>query len=269
MKKRPSLWNEFVNDGKVETCPVYDMHGHMGPFYGAYLPFADTESMAVRMERAGVKMLVFCHHAALFDPDAGNTLNIKAIRKFPDRFRAYCAVNPNYPETIKRDLKSFDKYRDVFVGFKFLSDYHQVALTDETNKPVFEFADRNELLVLIHTWGGSRYNGPEQVRKIAETYSKATLILGHSCHGEWEKAIALMKDFPNIYLELCAVVDERGILEKFVDNVGSEKILFGTDVPWFNHHYYIGAVLGSCISDDDCRNIFYRNARVLLQKFSF
>ena len=115
MTKRPALWNGFVNRGKVENCPVYDMHGHMGPFYGIYFPFADTESMAARMERAGVKMLIFCHHAALFDPDTGNTLNIEAVRKFPDRFRAYCAVNPNYPETVKRDLELFDQYRDVFV----------------------------------------------------------------------------------------------------------------------------------------------------------
>jgi predicted TIM-barrel fold metal-dependent hydrolase len=267
MTKRPALWNAFVKDGKVENCPVYDMHGHMGPYSGLHLPLADAELMAARMERAGVKMLIFSHHAALLDPDTGNTLSIEAVRKFPDKFRAYCAVNSNYPETVKKDLKSFDKYRDVFVGFKFLSYYHQNALTDEKNKPVFEFADRNELLVLMHTWSGDPYGGPEQVRKIAETYHRATLILGHSCHGEWEKAIALVQDFPNIYLELCGVVDERGILEKFVDGIGSKKILFGTDLPWFNPHYYIGAVLGSGISDEDCRNIFYRNARRLLQKF--
>ena len=269
MKKRSSLWDEFVKNGKVEDCPVYDMHGHMGTFYGIYFSFADTESMAARMEIAGVKKLIFSHHAALFsDPEIGNALSIEAVRKFPDKFRAYCAVNPNYPEAvIKRILESFDKYRDVFVGFKLLSECHRVVLDDEKNRPVFEFADRSKLLVLMHTWGGCPYGGPEQVRKVAERYKNTTLILGHSCHSEWEKAIALVKDFPNIYLDVCAVVDERGVLEKLVDNIGSERILFGTDFPWFNQHYYIGSVLGSRISEDDCRNIFYRNARRLLQKF--
>ena len=45
---------------------------------------------------------------------------------------------------------------------------------------------------------------------------------------------------------------------------GSEKIIFGTDTPWFNHHNYIGALLGAEMSDDDRRNILYRNAQRLL-----
>jgi len=63
------------------------------------------------------------------------------------------------------------------------------------------------------------------------------------------------------------VLDDRGVIEKFVDRAGSEKIIFGTDTPWFNHHNYIGALLGAEISDDDRRNILYRNAEKLLAPF--
>jgi predicted TIM-barrel fold metal-dependent hydrolase len=63
------------------------------------------------------------------------------------------------------------------------------------------------------------------------------------------KPQSLARDFPNVYLELCAVMDERnGILEKFVEKAGPQKILFGTDMPWFNYHYYIGVVLVAEIS---------------------
>ncbi len=61
--------------------------------------------------------------------------------------------------------------------------------------------------------------------------------------------------------------DERGVLERFVGEAGSERILFGTDLPWFNHHYYIGSVLGAAISDEDRHNILHRNAEKLLQRF--
>jgi predicted TIM-barrel fold metal-dependent hydrolase len=152
----------------------------------------------------------------------------------------------------------------VYVGFKFLADYHKVAISDPRCCPAWEFANERGLLVLSHTWGGSSFDGPGEVRKVAAAYPDAKILMGHSCHGQWEQAVALANEFPNVYLELTAVLDDRGVLELFVEKAGSERIVFGTDTPWFSHHNYIGAVLGADISDDDRRNILYRNAEGLL-----
>jgi len=261
-----SIWKEFYEKGKSEQCPVYDMHGHMGSYSRIYFPYGDfdPETIKKRFDRAGIKILVFCHHWSLFSPDIGNTANIEAVRKLPELLRAYCGLNPNYPEIIEKDVEEFEKYRDVFVGFKLLADYHGLPISHKNYSPAWKYADKKGLIVLLHTWGGSNVDGPEQVRIVAERYPGAKILMGHSCHGEWDKALQLMKDFPNVYAELCAVVDDRGGLEKFIDGAGSEKIVFGTDWPWFNHHYYIGAVLDSGISDDDVHNIFHRNAEKLL-----
>jgi len=265
MKDDSQLKKEFFAHGAARDCPIYDLHGHMGPWYGAYFPKADADAIIDAMNRAGVKLLAFCHHAALFSPDIGNPANIEAVRRFPDRLRAYCAINPNWPDIIQKDIGTFDKFEDVYVGFKFLADYHGYPITDSRYKPAWEFADEKELLVLLHTWGGSPYNGPSLIREAAEKYSRAKILLGHSCHGEWDKAVKLALDFPNVYLDLCAVFDDRGIIEKFVAEAGSGNLVFGTDTPWFDYHYCIGAVLGADISDEDRRNIFYRNARKLLR----
>ncbi|MCL5996313.1 MAG: amidohydrolase family protein [Chloroflexi bacterium] len=262
-----SLKEAFYEHGRVPDCPVYDLHGHMGPFSGIALPRHDSAGMIHAMDRAGVKMLVFCHHGTLFTPDIGNAANIEAVRRYPERLRAYCGINPNYPEVSARDIESFDQYPDVYVGFKMLADYHGYPLTDERYRAAWQMADDKELLVLIHTWGSSSLDGPDVVRKIAEKYPRARILIGHSCHGEWDKVIALVKAFPNLYFELCAVLDERGVLEQFVAETGSERIIFGTDLPWFNHHYYIGAVLGAGIDDDDRHNILHRNAEKLLSRF--
>jgi len=264
MKERSKLWEEFYAKGRVEDCPVYDLHGHMGSFSGAYLPRADADSMIAAMDRAGVRMLVFSSHAALSSPDIGNATAIAAVRRFPGRLRAYCAVNPNYPDIVEAEVAGFDRYRDVYVGFKFLSDYHGIAITDARYEPAWQFADERGLLILLHTWGHSQFDGPEPIRKVAEKYRRVKILLGHSCHGEWQKAIDLANDFPNVYLELTAIPDERGVLEMFVEKAGSQKLLFGTDSPWFNHHYYIGAICGAGITDEDRRNVFCRNAEKLL-----
>lgn len=264
MTSKSKLRKEFIAEGRAADCPVYDLHGHMGYHFSIHMPAADTESMVRSMKRNGVKMLAFCHHAALFAPDIGNQANIEAVRLFPKHLRAYCAVNPNYPEIVKKDMRTFASYPDVYIGFKFLADYHECPLMDGRYKPAWEYADTKKLLVLLHTWGGSHYDGPEQIEKAAREYSGAKILLGHSCHGEWDKAIELAKTFPNIHLELCAVMDERGILERFVEKLGSKRIVFGTDFPWFNHHYYIGAIINAGLCDEALHDVFHRNAEKLL-----
>ena len=264
MRHQSELREKFFANGRADDCPVHDLHGHMGTFYGAHFPIADASAMIRAMDRAGVKLLVFCSHAALLAPDVGNLGSIESVRRFPDKLRAYCAVNPNYPDVVKRDVETFDSYADVYVGFKFLADYHGRPMTDSGYQPAWELANSRRLLVLIHTWGGSSYDGAEQVRTAAEKYPNANILVGHSIHGDWDSAIGLANEFPNVYLDLCAVVDERGILERFVERVGSKKIVFGTDLPWFDLHYYIGAVLGADITDDDRRRIFYKNAEEIL-----
>lgn len=258
------LAREFWEFGKSASCPIYDMHGHMGPFHSIYFPRPEPPDMIRTMDACGVRMLVFSHHLALLAPDVGNAASVAAVRRFPDRLRAYCAMNPNYPEQIAADLASFDAHRDIYVGLKFLSDYHKVALTDPRCQPAWEFADARGLLVLAHTWRDSSFDGPPVVRKIAALYPRVKFLLGHSLHDDWDAAVALAKDFPNVYLELTAVFDDRGPLEKFCGEVGSHRLLFGTDLPWFDPHQAIGALLSAEITDEDRHNICHRNAEKLL-----
>ena len=264
MSKVLSLKERFFRDGRVADCPVYDLHGHMGPLGGGWLPRSDTAAMVAAMDRTGVRLLVFCDHSTLMTPDVGNAPNIEAVRRFPTRLRAYCGINPNYPADVERDVAAFDEYPDVFVGFKLLADYHQVPITDPRCRPAWKLADERGLPVLLHTWGGSRFDGPDLVRQAATEYPNARILMGHSCHGEWDKAVAVVNEFRHVYFELTAVLDDRGVLELFVREAGSEKILFGTDSPWFNHHHYIGAVLGADIDDAARHNILHRNAERIL-----
>lgn len=260
-----TLREQFLRQGRVEDCPVYDLHGHWGPHYAIHLPAAQTAEARRLLRLANVQRLVVCHHFALFSPDFGNRTNINAVRGMPDVLRAYCAVNGNYPDEIEKDLLEFDRlHPDIFVGFKLLADYHQVPVGDSRLAPVWEKADRDRLLVLLHTWGGSRFDGYEQVQTVAERYPGARILMGHSLHGDWDRAIELATRFENLHLELTAVPDERGVVERFVAEAGSSKVVFGTDFPWFSHHYYIGTLLGAGLDDEQLKDVLYRNARRLL-----
>ncbi len=220
--------------------------------------------MVHSMDRAGVRTIVFSHHAALSSPDVMNRLSVEAVRAHPDRFRAYCAFHPRYPGAAQAELDGYDRFSDVYVGLKLHGDMHGVAYTDSRYAPAWQFADRRELPVLVHSWGTSPNNGTAVMRSIASTYPRVKLILGHSLHDLWADAVAMAREFPRVYLDLCAVLDERtGVLERFVGEAGAERVLFGTDVPWFDFHYYIAGVLAADIAETDMRKILSLNSRAL------
>ena len=258
------LAREFWEFGKSASCPIYDMHGHMGIWHSIHFPRPDAPDMIRTMDECGVRMLVFSHHMALFAPELGNRVSIEAVRQFPDRLRAYCSVNPNYPENLAADIATYEAHHDVYVGFKFLPDYHRIALTDSRYQPAWEYANERDLLVLTHTWEKSPFDGPGIVREVASRYPRVKLLLGHSFHGDWDAAVQMARDFPNIYLELTALFDDRGPIEKFVSEVGSHRMLFGTDLPWFDPHQAVGVLLSAHITDEDRHNICHRNAEKLL-----
>jgi uncharacterized protein len=259
-----ALAREFWARGRSESCPVHDMHGHMGQWYGIWFPRGEPEKMVKSMDEAGVKLLLLAPHAALFCPEIGNRIAIESVRRFPNHFRAYLSVNPNYPEALKQDLSEFDRHQDVFVGFKFLAGYHRVPITEKPFRPALEFASARRLPVLMHTWTGDACNDAAAVRKVVAKYPRVQFLLGHSLNPSWEEAARIANEFPNAYLELTSVLGFRGVLELFVERGCAKRLLFGTDLPWFSEYQGIGSVLSADISEDDRHDILHRNAERLL-----
>lgn len=261
------LAQRYWEAGRLDDCPIMDMHAHMHEWSGSLMPSASPEAMISTMDRCGTKLTVFCSHLALMCPEVGESANIGPVRQYPRRFRAYHAVLPGCLNPAE-DTGSVDGNPDVYVGYKFLCDYQSVALSDARFAPYWSHADGRGLLALCHTWGGSPYDGADEVRKIASNYHNVKIICGHSFHGDWDNGFTLA-EYPNVYFELTAVLDDRGVLEKLVEKVGADRILFGTDLPWFSTHHGVGAVLSADIADDDRHAILHGNAERLLRNAPF
>lgn len=254
--------SEYVATGKSADCPIINTHAHFGPYKGIYFPHDGTDQVLAMMERSGVRWLIAAAHAALVDTQRGNRWYYDIMRQHPDRLRGYWAINPNYPERVAQEVAAFAQFPGM-VGFKFLSDYYQYPITGDHYAPALEYAEAHELPILLHTWGGSAYDGPALVDQVATKYPNVRLLMGHSGYGEWEYASRVARDHPHVYLELTAAYQVRGALELMCEIAGSEKITFGDDHPWFDPHYGVGCVLFAYLDDEDRRNILYRNAQRL------
>ena len=151
---------EYLETGRSTACPIIDMHGHVGPFYGCYLPSSPLERMRHRLKHCGVRRIVCSHHSALAcDAQRGNALMQEIVSQHPGEFLGYWVINPNYPDAIERDLHSFDRLTG-FVGLKFWPDYHLVPVNSPKYAPALEYADAHGLLVLVHTFGESPFDAP-------------------------------------------------------------------------------------------------------------
>jgi predicted TIM-barrel fold metal-dependent hydrolase len=266
---------------------IVDMHGHWAEFPGAYLPAAGEARMLAALDRGHVRTIVCSAHEALFgDVARGNRVMQAAIDRNPGRVLGYWAVNPHYEASWKQAPADLAPARG-FVGFKLLPDYHAYPVEGPRYAPALEHANEQGLCVMIHTWGGSACNSPQQVDRLARRYPNARLLMGHAGFGDWETAAGVAREHPNVYLELTAVyaahdfsvlpagsgtpsalgsaLHVNGVIEYFVETAGSEKILFGTDLPWYSPDYAAGAVLYARIGEADKRNILYRNAERLLE----
>ncbi|HZW31413.1 MAG TPA: amidohydrolase family protein [Isosphaeraceae bacterium] len=277
---------EYLEHGSSATCPIIDMHGHLGPFYGCYLPSSPLERMRHRLRRCGVRRIICSHHSALAcDAQRGNALMQEVVHDYPDEFLGYWVVNPNDPDTTARDLRGFEQ-RTGFVGLKFWPDYHLVPVNSPKYAPALEFADALGLLVLVHTFGESPFDAPALLAEVGERYPRARFLMGHSGYGEWELSVAIARDLPNVYLDLTSVFQAldfaqmpggslmprapalsphvNGLVEYMVETAGSHKVVFGSDLPWYSQHYHAGAVLFAHITDEARHDILHRNAERLL-----
>ena len=85
-EEKGSLANEFWEKGIVPDCPVYDMHGHMGPHYGIYFKRCEPADVVAHLKRTCVKHLVFCHHDVLFGI-LRNEIMVDMCKAFPEHLR--------------------------------------------------------------------------------------------------------------------------------------------------------------------------------------
>lgn len=249
-----------------EVVPVIDVHGHLGPFHAIYMPEALLEAMIAGMDRCNVECIIISPHNALAgDTREGNREMLAAVEKYPGRIYGYCTVNPNFPGDIAGEIDFCLKQPDV-LGFKFHPESHMYPVGGKHYQAAWERANEDKLLVLSHTWGETGFCGAKEMRQIAEQYPDVRLLLGHSCYGAWDEAIALAADFPNVYLELTAAYHVYGLIEKMCEGAGSEKVLFGTDYPWFDPMVTIGCVTFAHIEEDEMNNILHDNSRKLIDE---
>jgi predicted TIM-barrel fold metal-dependent hydrolase len=245
---------------KLEDCLVIDVHGHIGHpgFFDG--PVTDAAGVVAIMDRIGVRTLCASHLLAIWgDVHRGNDLMAQVAREYPGRFFGYGVVNPNRPpEVIKQEMERCRTELGLR-GIKTHTSFHDYPADGPAYWPVYEYAQKHGLPLLAHSLGP-----PGSVEKIARGFPGVTFIIAHAgggFHGRYAyDVVPLAAKFANVYLDLASSMTFCGGLEALVREVGTEKILFGSDVCFQQVTHQIGTVLLPDLPERQKRMILGQNA---------
>ncbi len=255
----------------MEKYQIIDSHLHLGVLGYMNILGDPDGSMLKLVEKYGLDYAVFSHHAALASTTFGWEKTIEALGK-DSKLYAYIVFNPNHGDFGMKLLEE-NIGKERFSGVKIHPSWHRCYPADARYKRFWEYAHQNKLVVLSHSWNpdvanpDQKYSDPFLLADIAKKYRDITLILAHGGgRGAYlYKVLDILKENKNIYVDFAGDILLPGLLEDYVDAIGSKRILFGTDMPWSDIRYHLLWIEGSEIDEKDKRNIFGLNAKRLFK----
>jgi uncharacterized protein len=248
----------------IDDVKIVDFHAHLGPYFNMHIPTNDSAGMVRLMDRCGIdKTIISSNPAFCADPVYGNNLMLEAVKTHRGRLYGACTVNGNYPDLSLDELhRCFEAERDV-VLIKVHPFLSACKMTDPRMKCIYEYASVRKHFILAHTWlDNDPYGSLDIFEKVTGEYPDIKWLMGHS-GGPFagHRAVAIAKTLPNVFLDLTISFCPARQIEFFVKEVGSERILFGTDNPFIDPRPQIGRVFLADISHADMENIVGGNAR--------
>ena len=207
---------------------------------------------------------------------------------------------------IKRDASSFEPFKQsnreaLLLREKYNGDYvpgfHVSPLFIEDSIAEIDFAHENkvrligELVPYMHGW--EDYSSEEFSHLLDEAAKHNMVVSLHSWdkydnsmdnmlqhhrdiivvgahpgeYPDFMRHIERMKRFENYYLDISGLGPHRyGMLRRAIDEVGADRILFGSDFPTCSPATFIGSVLlDPLLTDSEKEQIFSQNAKRLLR----
>ena len=143
------------------------------------------------------------------------------------------------------------------VGIKLHPVCHNYSLEEYGDK-IFSFADEHATVVQIHPEKGK---GAAGIIPFANQYTKTRFIMAH-LGGEAHIEAVKKAKYGNVYVDTSGMASLKNMLIEYaVSQIGSERILFGTDT--YSAASQRGRIEFAMISSRDKENILFRNAKEL------
>lgn len=231
-------------------------------------PFFDgtLEGLKARLIKAGIDAAVICNIAT-------NERQVRAVNDFAiaacgGNLTSFGSIHPKFA-----DYKSeINRLCDAGIkGVKFHPDYQNYFVDDESVYPVYEYAAGKGMILHFHTGLDLGIRGvvkapPDRFLNVIEAFPGAKLVAAHMggyAYADLSERLLAGRDF---YMDtsatLCTMAKRQA--ERVIKKHGADKILFGTDMPWFSPEKDIRFIDSLSLSPEEKEKIYHKNAEKLL-----
>lgn len=246
---------------------IIDSHVHVGSWDYQYYRHIDNtlEEVDKSLQKSSIDGAVLLPTDKEENEDILRKMkNLNSDRRYWFFFWAN-PKNPSALEKLKKTLPNID-------GIKFHSGLSQISggVSNELYKPFIEIAVDAGLPILVHcgrnqTWSSYKYG-----LEIAKRYTDLKVILAH-LGGDFEGLkIQAPKDIKslglkNVWLDISAT-REFWTIKMAINEIGYERILFGSDFPIMHPKMSIESIKVLQIGEREKEHIFSLNLMELLEK---
>lgn len=243
---------------------IIDIHSHLGKFFFP-IEENDVSDILKIMDKNDIEKIVLSSSLGLiYNFIEGNQILAKTIKN-QDRLYGWIFINPNYPE---ESIEEIEKYlpSDKFIGLGELYHYGYIGKPIDCPehryilKRLQKFPERKRIVL----WHCYDQQAIDQLVLLARDFPEISFIMAHAGGLDWRNAIPIVKEIPNLYIEICSGLPVRGKIEYMVKSVGVEKILFGADITLLNPNFTYGMIFDAEITEKEKELILYKNAKNLL-----
>ena len=248
---------------------IIDCHAYNGKWPYWPVPEASPEQVAALAGSAGIDRIVVTSTRSIFVSwTDGNQETQAAAQAHPERLLAFAVAGPT---ELSHRLNAHCLKLDATVrGVRLFPQFHTYHLLYEPfidelceQAAALQIPVQLPLRVLMN-WGMPMLD-LGWMAAIVDRHPKTPWILtGLNYFHELRVGLALMRRHDSVHLETSCIQGFEAI-RKVVEEVGSDRLLFGTGLPFQNAAAGVAKVCHARISDAGREAVFGGNARRLLK----
>jgi len=236
----------------MEFDLIIDSHSHWGPSLSMGTEVTTAE-LQRQLKGSGISYVILIPFPST--AIANNDINIKLLEetKRIKSFLPYHYIRENY------DVEGFDPIPDKYYGGK----WHWMRGWQDTasNYQVLDDPGLPGLIEKLRT-----INKPivfeedfDFTVRFVDMAEGVTLIIPHLglLGGNPYDFLKAFKDNESIYFD--TALASRDQIKKFVETIGPERVIFGSDVPFGSMHRELDKILSLQISREDKELLLYKN----------
>jgi len=236
----------------MEFDLIIDSHSHWGPSLTMGTEVTSDE-LQRQLKRSGISYVVLIPFPST--AIANNDINVKLLEetKRIKSFLPYHYIRENY------NVDGFDPIPDEYYGGKW---HWMRGWQDSASN--YQVLDDPELPGLIEKL--RRLNKPivfeedfDFTVKFVDMAEGVTLIIPHLglLGGNPYDFLRAFKDNESIYFD--TALASRDQIKKFVETIGPERVIFGSDVPFGSMRSELDKILSLSFSHEDKEMLLYKN----------